>query len=544
MMIGTHSKRATSVLLRTASRNSLDNSANKPDVSYRTTTDRVENLPPKLKRQPLTSSFTANPSAKDSLSSSQDPFMSISRAIHKTKLTATSRLRIMSTNSRHRRRTCISDFSTMSGLFIIALFSLTLIFIVHSFISNSISQTNLSSWYTQRPYSQETVHSLHSSPSVLHALKHRPPSTSSSTFVKGPWVIALIADLDKESCRNHNRRKSPSNPVPCRRANSWVSYFKRAVLSSTLEASTASESSLKWIDEVEIESSSRLEVQYEGHSNFGKRAMELSELEWFFGRLLTPDDRTGSLLEIVSPRGQLPAASATHLNSIPSSITPSVVRRAILHDGAGDDVNSSFKSEWMAIKDEKLMIGSHGRPYTDPQDGRIVKSNNPKWIKVVDRDFTVTHVNWTTQYDAISASSGISFPGYLMHEAVLWSQERRVWMFLPRRRSETSFNSHANERKGTNMIITASEDFKNITAVRVTDLKDPSGLRGFSSAKFIPGTRDRVLAALRTVETDPSTSSSTRETATYFSVFEIPSGRMIHKEEKVSDKKFEGLVFL
>ena len=45
---------------------------------------------------------------------------------------------------------------------------------------------------------------------------------------------------------------------------------------------------------------------------------------------------------------------------------------------------TNFKSEWMMVKDDKLYVGGHGRPYSDALDGTKAKSHNPKRVKVVD----------------------------------------------------------------------------------------------------------------------------------------------------------------
>lgn len=286
-------------------------------------------------------------------------------------------------------------------------------------------------------------------------------------------------------------------------------------------------------------------MQRESRLPHGGRGMELSELEWYFGHLLTPDDHTGQLLEVLSPRGRLDARVKHVLYGQPSNVSPTTFRRATLFDGDGKDETSVFKAEWMVIKDDVLMVGGHGRSYTFPEDGTRVKNHNAKWIKLVTMDFKVRHMDWSSQFDAIAQAVGVSFPGYLMHEAVLWSQQRKEWIFLPRRLSKDAFDPEKNERRGSNTVILASDDFKNISVVSIEGLKDATGLRGFSSAKFVPGTNDRIVAAIRTIEVETGkTPGKGRETASFISVFEVATGRMLIAERNFSAKKFEGLVFL
>lgn len=199
----------------------------------------------------------------------------------------------------------------------------------------------------------------------------------------------------------------------------------------------------------------------------------------------------------------------------------------------------------MVVKDRTLLVGGHGRGITDPRNGSVVTSNNPKWVKMIDGDFKVKHVDWSSKYERLAIAAGVTFPGYLMHEAVLWSDMRREWVFLPRRRSVEAFNKSENEKRGWNVALIAGEDFEHIAAVEIQDLLDPSGHRGFSSAKFVPGTDDHIIAAVRTVEIDDSRDKGARrKTESYFSVFDVSSGAILMDERAFSDKKFEGFVFL
>ena len=61
-------------------------------------------------------------------------------------------------------------------------------------------------------------------------------------------------------------------------------------------------------------------------------------------------------------------------------------------------------------------------------------------------------------------------------------------------------------------------------------------VRGFSSFKFLPGSEDTIIVALKTEEHEG-------ETATYIMAFNI-DGSILMPELKVIDKKFEGLEFV
>lgn len=486
-----------------------------------------------------------------------DPFVSISRAIQNAKIRAGARLRTMSSN-KHYVRSSRYQFLYVTAKRLSGIFAIILLFLVFVFFRfsepSSPSLGKASFWDNLRKGTPDDTTPLNSelklSVAMQEALRHRPNSTATKNFDTGPWVIALIADLDKESCHSFKNGEMRRHPVPCSKANAWMSFFKRGVFYMPLDISSKGEymsgdSSINWLDELELTGRGHFELEGKSSEHFGGRGMELSELEWFFGHLLTPDDHTGMLLEIMSPRGMLDSTTHEEFYGSPSKVPPSTFHRALLHDGAGDDPNAYFKSEWMVVKNDHLIIGGHGKAFTDPLDGSRIKSNSPKWIKVIKKDFQVSHINWTAQYDAIANAAGVPFPGYLMHEAVLWSHDRREWIFLPRRRSVNPFEPKENEMKGWNGVIVASENFENISTILIEGLQDSSGLRGFSSAKFVPGTNERLIAAIRTIEIDPvAPISVARATETFFSVFDLTSGKMIYEEEYASDKKYEGLVFL
>jgi len=52
--------------------------------------------------------------------------------------------------------------------------------------------------------------------------------------------------------------------------------------------------------------------------------------------------------------------------------------------------------------------------------------------------------------------------GYVIHESGGWSSTLQKWMFLPRRASKDQYHEKTDEKKGTNLIILADENFDNI----------------------------------------------------------------------------------
>ncbi|VDL84106.1 unnamed protein product [Nippostrongylus brasiliensis] len=330
-----------------------------------------------------------------------------------------------------------------------------------------------------------------------------------------------------------------------------------------------------------------------GKLNINARAMELSELSVFHNRILTPDDRTGMIYEIKDNE----AIPWVFLNSGPGNTT------------------EGFKAEWMTIKDDLLYVGSHGNEFrnasgavlhennmwvktvspdgavthhdwrtifdkirnacgiykpgyltheaaqysetrrmwfflprkasnttydetadeTKDTNGNIVHENN-MWVKTVSPDGAVTHHDWRTIFDKIRNACGIYKPGYLTHEAAQYSETRRMWFFLPRKASNTTYDETADETKGTNYLIMGKGDLSAFYAKRVGTLTDTT--RGFSAFDFVPETRDFLIAALKSREVTGSDDES------YFTVFDV-NGQVILADQKIDGNyKFEGLFFI
>lgn len=87
---------------------------------------------------------------------------------------------------------------------------------------------------------------------------------------------------------------------------------------------------------------------------------------------------------------------------------------------------------------------------------------------------------------------------------------------------------------GCNYLISTDEYFVDIKSSKVGKII-PS--HGFSSFKFIPGTNDNVIVALKTEELNGKTS-------TYITAF-TQSGEILLKEEKIpTNLKYEGIEFI
>ncbi|XP_036405233.1 soluble calcium-activated nucleotidase 1-like [Megalops cyprinoides] len=297
------------------------------------------------------------------------------------------------------------------------------------------------------------------------------------------YRIAVIADLDTASRSDKDL--------------TWFSYLRRGHL---LVSESGDRVAVEWDPE---------QVVLETHLAEKGRGMELSELVAFNGRLYSVDDRTGVVYHIDGDRA---------------------VPWVILPDGDGT-VSKGFKAEWLAVKGEHLYVGGLGKEWTTTT-GEVV-NDNPEWVKVVGYRGDVQHENWVAHYNALRSAAGISPPGYLIHESAAWSPVLQRWFFLPRRASSERYDEAADERRGTNLLLSCSPGFRHITAQRVGPL-NPT--HGFSSFKFVPGTDDQIVLALKSEEDAGSI-------ATYMLAFAL-DGRILLPETKIGDVKYEGLEFI
>jgi len=293
--------------------------------------------------------------------------------------------------------------------------------------------------------------------------------------------IAVVADLDTNS----------------KVGEGWVSYLQYGYLTISDSLNTVS---VSW----DVE-----EVELKGNLAAGGRGMELSELQVFNGKLVSLDDRTGVVYQIIGGK---------------------VVPWVIMSDGGGGSTKG-FKGEWSTVKGNKMMVGGLGKEWTTSQ-GEVI-NHDPMWVKEISVDGAVKHVDWRERYIMVRQAAGITWPGYMIHEAVGWSQERSEWVFLPRRMSGERYNDVTDERMGTNIMITADESFEDI---RVSTIGEKIPTHGFSSFKFVPGTKDSVIVALKSEEIEG-------KVATYLMVFNV-DGSVIYPETKIGDRKFEGVEFV
>ncbi|VDM53439.1 unnamed protein product [Angiostrongylus costaricensis] len=248
------------------------------------------------------------------------------------------------------------------------------------------------------------------------------------------------------------------------------------------------------------------------HLNWKGRAMELSDLSSFNGRLLSPDDKTGMLYEIKGGKA---------------------IPWLFLNSGPGN-TSYGMKAEWTTTIGKYLFVGSHGTEYKS-KNGNVI-SEDPMWIKIVSKNGEVRSCKWKCIYKKLRRVVNITEQGYLSHEAVQWSPYHRKWFFLPRKESNTAYNKTQDEKKGTNLLIIGNPNLTQFEVVRIGELNHSE--RGFSAFEFIPGKNDTLIAALKSEEVGNQPPQS------YITVFNI-SGHVLLDDQKLDNQyKFEGIYFL
>ena len=130
-------------------------------------------------------------------------------------------------------------------------------------------------------------------------------------------------------------------------------------------------------------------------------------------------------------------------------------------------------------------------------------------------------------------TDAIVVSGYIIHESGVWSQVHQKWFFLPRRASTEKYDETSDERRGTNLMFISDESFQNIV-VRTIGTVNPT--HGFSSFKFVPGTDDSIIVALKSEEDNG-------KIASFILAFDI-HGSVLMPERKIGEVKYEGIEFI
>jgi len=276
----------------------------------------------------------------------------------------------------------------------------------------------------------------------------------------------------------------------------------------------------------------RYSIKFEQHRtlvsqhNEAGRGMELSELTIYNNRLLSFDDRTGTVFEILST---------------PDGSDSYVVPRFVITEGDGD-TDKGMKWEWATVKNNELVLGSMGKEFTRP-DGSIENTNN-LWVAMLNDRGELRREDWEDKFNFVRKLVGAAPPGYIIMEAILWSDKLKRWVFLPRRISSTAYDEVADEKMGATKVVLVNESFTDGTVVDI-NMKTVDPLHGFSTFAFVPGTNDHHALAVRSVEEDCTGELELCKQRSYLMVFDILTGEVLMDEVQIDlAEKFEGIEFV
>ncbi|KAF7457796.1 Apyrase family protein [Cryptosporidium felis] len=301
-----------------------------------------------------------------------------------------------------------------------------------------------------------------------------------------PCNFRLVADLDIKS-------------KPGEGEKSYRSYYQKGSIVQDKDGNYE----VLWDEKLTL---------FSGYNEFG-RGMELSELILYNGMMLAGDDRTGIIFEIIDDG---------------KDIAP----RYVLSEGDGRG-NKGMKIEWFTVRDGVLWIGSFGKEFVS---NGIVKKKDNMWVATIDKRGYISRFNWESVYSKIRRALGVPYPGYCIHEAVIWSHLMRKWIFLPRRVSTDEYDEFKDEKKGSNKMIILSDDFE---VLKVVDVGMIVPERGFSSLKFLPGSFDQIIVATKSIE------NSEKDIQTSFiSIFSINGNILLEDLEIPGNHKYEGIEFI
>ena len=339
------------------------------------------------------------------------------------------------------------------------------------------------------------------------------------------YSFAAISDLDKQTSKNGSFHATLFPGILKR----IPSNGRRILIQSSIEDESSSSTQEKEVYEVYLDPAQQREITTR-HNEYGRGA-EFSDLTLFDNRLLSFDDRTGQVVELLNAKdGQ----------------STTVVPRFVLTEGNGN-TNKGMKLEWATVKDGELHIGSIGKELTDTQDFQMTTSEAGMWIAIVNPLGQIRRVDWTFEYDFVRLQLFAEAPGYVVHEAVQWSSHLQKWVFLPRRISHQPYDGQQEEQLGSNKVLFVDESFSTSETVTVKFQSEDTYL-GFSSFAFVPHTQDQHILGIRSLEQDcysgaPPDKECHQES--YLSVFETLTGKVLMEEVLISKTiKLEGLEFV
>jgi len=255
------------------------------------------------------------------------------------------------------------------------------------------------------------------------------------------------------------------------------------------------------------------------------RGAEYSALEVFAGRLITADDRTGALDEIV------PCGDGFNFRVQPFEDAEGGEMAMRMGDGSK---NKPLKCEWSTQKGGKMLIGSTGKERTD-DDGNVVHEGE-MWVKEIDpATLKIEHCDWRPMYNSLRAAAQCPHgAGYMIHEGARWSDAHQQWFFMPRKMSREPYDEVIDAGKCVNLMMTCSDPAPaDGEGILMQPYLTKMNQRGCSDFLFVPGTNDAHMFMLRTDE------SLEGEISTYAAVIDLEANVLMAETLVATERKFE-----
>ena len=277
-------------------------------------------------------------------------------------------------------------------------------------------------------------------------------------------------------------------------------------------------------------------ISLSSYLNKNNKGLELKDLIAYCGELYTFDQTTGIIYIITQnsliPRHIIMSGDGLNTESFPFSWT--VIKKGLLYVGS-----SGLDENLIEFHHKEIEENTTSSSSSLSTSSSLSISYRSYWVAFIDPSGRVNHIDWTKEYTSLNIATRIDRNHQMLrHEAVIWSDLIKMWLFFPtivtttqrwdsisrklnlRKTSlqyedSTSFSSSTSSSSSLSSlrIIICSEDFRSITVRMFRNVELPQlNLQEqeqkqkyrchtkISSAKALPDTKDTMILAILTVK--------------------------------------------
>jgi len=299
--------------------------------------------------------------------------------------------------------------------------------------------------------------------------------------------------------------------------------------------------------------------------NFGGKGFELATLNVFNGKLYACDDETGVVYELkkiededdenksgeskdTEKEKEKPKTSSGRRDQKQRNEQlddePKKDEEEKYHYVAQpwiilskENSNEGFKCKWGVVRNNQLWIGSTGSlvPKNKTDEESTETSKERQIVKQIDPTGEVTDVDFSKHYEKLAEAYEVNLrQGHVVHEAAAWSDLLNKWIWAPKRVTKDKRDNETWNKISTNEVELSDDKFEDVTTTKFGNLTETVGFKGL---RFIPGTQDRFVLALK---------AGTDEEGNYISTLAVYDlkGTEIMPETKVADGTYSAVEFL